>query len=302
MPKLRFRTHYDAKGRPQLRHVKGPLDEGDAVDLGMLWYEPKKDDPEPVGYYYYEHPRNEEAVRRMKRVFKTRGYIAQVKVVDGRGDPADNLLLPDRPPTLQKRFVSVFGGDVTIAPQGTWDLADLLIDKHHPHLANAAILFVLEDFEPEDMGDKFGTQGEVWGFCQTLGGQFRKLTGFDFKITFCEGVWRLLPSRARRWLCDHEIMHCGRNDRGRWVLNDHDIQMFSEELTRYPHIEANVLKLNQIVAAKLLGEEQDRLDEEIEEAKPKKRKKKRKKRAEACYAPERLATAVPRGTYKRLPR
>jgi len=286
MPKIRLQTAYDKRGRPILMHSQGQMDGGDAVDLGMLWYEPKGENDPFAGtdgfYYFPDHPKNEEAVRRIRMVFKERGYVTRVSILDGKGEDAKDLLLPSDVPILQRRFVSLYGGDVRQAGSPEMTLADKLIVKYHHHLANAAVLLVIEDYEPDKMGAAFGVQGEVWGFCQTLGGQFRKLTGYDFQITLCETVWAMLRKQPRTWLMDHELMHADRTERGRWSIRDHDIQMFTEEVERYPNMDSSIRKIDALVQSKyeVDTDEDDVVDdepEEIIEPTIKKRKKKKKK-------------------------
>lgn len=286
MPNIRLKTAYDKRDRPILIHDSGQLDGGDAVDLGMTWYEPKGEQDPFFGtdgfYHFPDHPRNVEAVRRMKRVFKARGYGLKVDIVNGRGEDASGILHPAEVSTLSKRWVSVFGGDVRQAPPDVLALGDKLISRYHHHLANCSVLFVLEDYEPDKMGASFGIQGEVWGFCQKLGGEFRKLTGYDFKITFCEGIWTMLGKQGRQWLCDHELMHADRTENARWSIRDHDIEMFTEEVERYPKMGPLVDKLNRLARAKWADDDDDEGEDEEEpeviepEVKAKKKKKRKK--------------------------
>lgn len=261
--KLLFENRWDSKNRPVLVLSSGSVDDGHASELGLIWHESK--DEEDPSYYWYHYPLNEHSVHMMSVVYPRLGYKPKVILRDTSGKDATDLLLPMRPKVLQKRYVSQYGGDVVQADDAVYQLSEDLIRRYHKHLASASMLLVLEDFEPEDMAGKFGRQGEVWGIASLVGGQFRKLTGFDFKITFCTSVWNVIKPNTKRWLADHEHMHCGRNiESGRWTTEDHDIQMFSAEVRRYPDVEELLRQQSAVVANKVLGDV---------EAEKKKRKK-----------------------------
>lgn len=317
MPNIMFQTSHDKRGKPILMHAKGQLDGGDAVDLGMLLYEPKSEQDPHFGsepfYFYPDHPRNRAVIRRLKSVWKSRGYGLKLLLRDGRGEDASDILLPERVHTLLPRWASIFGGTVRQADKKVMTLANDLIVKHHPHLANAAILVVMEDFEPAHIGSGWGIQGEVWGYCQILGGQYKALTGYDFKIVLCEGIWNMLKSKMRTWLLDHELMHADRDDRGRWCIRGHDIEMFTDEVQRYPNMEPLLEKVNRLASSMWLDDEGD--DEEEEEVvevvkpkvkkKPKKRKKSKKSEAMTVARKQRkrlkvAPISVPLGTTNAL--
>jgi len=285
MQKVLLGTAFGPKDKPILRHVKGNLDSGDATDLGMLFYQAHGEDDPFFGndgfYYYPDHPRNMDALRRMKDVFASREYTLRVNLRNLRGEDAKPIMLPSQVPTLQKSWASIFGGNVEQAGQDVRKVADDLIVQYHHHLANAGILFVLEDYEPDKMGAAFGVQGEVWGFCQRLGGEFRRLTGYDFKITFCAGVWEIVKPVVKTWLCDHELMHCDRNERGVWCVRDHDIEMFTDEAERYPKMGPIVAKMNRLLEARYAGDSEEEPEEEHEIVRPKLKRKKSKDGVEA---------------------
>lgn len=307
MATLRFTSLLSDKDKLhlKLRKLPEPLEER-VVELGILYYE-IKDTAE--GYWYYEHPRNRAALGNLRRVFKSFGYKVQVEVVDSHGQDADALLLPAEIPTLQKEYAALFGGDVVQQMRGQMvDLADELIPKHHPHLANAAILYVIEDFQPEEMADRFGRAGDVWAFAKKLGGDFAKLTGYDFQITACKTVWDAISLKSKKALMDHELCHLARTERGKWYLEDHDIQEFSEIISRYPGwAEAP----NKIVNALLASEEEaaeEEAEDEAADAPIRKRKNSKKHSSEtgayvrprrsdlsAENAPTRLEFLMPRG-------
>ena len=268
--KIVLETAFDRRHRPILCHIGGSLASGDATDVGMLLYEAKNENDPFFGkdgfYYFPDHPRNADAVERLRMVLYSKGYQSRIRIKGAQGEDAKDILLPKMVPTMQRPWESVFGGVSHQADDNELLLLSKeLVKKYHHHLANAAIPFVLEDYQPDKLGARFGVQGEVWGFCQKLGGEFRKLTGYDFRIVLCEGVWRLLKTPVRRWLLDHELMHADRDEMGRWGIRDHDIQMFTDEAVRYPTIKEAVDKMATLVMARFQNEEDSKVEEDTNE-------------------------------------
>lgn len=115
------------------------------------------------------------------------------------------------------------------------EIADELIEEHHPHLESAPIRYLFRDDTPNKNGR------EVWGTAQKIGGHNAFLvTGLNepfFLITISHPIWTELSESKRRALVDHELMHCKTetNDDGEKQLKiiGHDFEGFNDEIDRY---------------------------------------------------------------------
>lgn len=236
MAKLKFRSSALIKGSKEkaiLAVQEGQILPEIAQELGLLVYEPK--DQEPV--YYYDHPTNIMAIRSMKAVYRNFGFQIKIELKDARGRDLKKLLHPREVHYYSRRYNKTFAtNDGIQAPVAFDKMALGIMAKNHPRLASAAILYLIEDYDPEDMYKKMRKdpkRGEVWGHCQKMSKAEKLHTGYDFKITMCKTIWDRLDGPTKRYMIDHEQMHCGRSERGKWEVWPHDIECFSEELSRY---------------------------------------------------------------------
>ena len=205
-----------------------------AQEMGLLLYAPKDGD----SVWYYEHPTNIMAIRTLKATFAQHGFQVKVKLQDATGRDLSKLLHPREVRYYSRDFNKTFATKTGVqAPIAVDKMALGIIAKNHPRLASAAVLFLIEDYDPEEMKEKIrkdSKRGEIWGFCQKVSKAEKIHTGYDFKITMCKEIWDRLDGPTKRYMIDHELMHCGRHaERGTWELWDHDVQCFTEEIARY---------------------------------------------------------------------
>lgn len=59
------------------------------------------------------------------------------------------------------------------------------------------------------------------------------LTGHDFTLEFNWTYWTKLSPPQRIALVDHELSHCGVNDKGNWMVVPHDVEEFATIVRRW---------------------------------------------------------------------
>jgi hypothetical protein len=119
-------------------------------------------------------------------------------------------------------------------------LAKDLIDAHHPHLAGVRVEFVHQRRNPKQGGSI------VLGTAQIVGAKYAAMIegleeadrvietdGRFFLITIGWAGWNHLTEAQKLALVDHELCHCGKNDKGGLTLVGHDIQEFSSVVRRH---------------------------------------------------------------------
>jgi len=252
--------------------------------LGMKCMERKNEDGDVREIWYYDHPTNIMAIRNLKMSWKAQGVDLTLDLTDALGNSMVDLLHPRAVRFYSKEFHQKMGTDpIWQAPTAVDKMAMGLIAKKHPHLASAAVLILIEDYDPEKKAEQIartGKKSEVWGFCQKMSKTEKSHTGFDFKITLCHEIWQRFDHAHKRYMLDHELMHCGRTEKGRWVLLDHDVQLFSQEVEEYSNV---IPALNREVSALLFKKKSADAEGDTKSAdkKVRRRKKKRKPKPES---------------------
>jgi hypothetical protein len=144
------------------------------------------------------------------------------------------------------------------------EIAEELIEQHHPHLEYKTIEYLFRDDIPTQNGR------EVWGTAKKIGGQAAFLAKGKnqpfFVITISEPAWVGLSTEQRRALVDHELMHCVAEPDSDGVEQlktvGHDFEGFVAEIERYGLWRDNAKTMAQAMQPHLpLGDEAD--DENI---------------------------------------
>lgn len=252
--KLSFQVCYDWKMRPLLGVSDGLIDDGKAADMGLLWYEPKRSDQYEVGFWYYRFPLNTAAIDNVKKVFRRKGYKVKINMLDQNGNDLSSYLLPKHVTALQKDWVqSISTGKAWQADEGVYGTVSELIARYHPNLACNAILVLMEDFDPKDKAKSLGSDDTVFAYTMLAGSSLRWVIGYDFKICLCDSIWGMLNEDEKVCLLDHELMHCGRDEKGRLYLRKHDYEVFKDEVRRYPELRMIKAKLDGLIKANDAG-------------------------------------------------
>lgn len=224
------------KTRVVLALTDGQVLEEEARAMGMLIYT-SKDSGE--SFFYYNHPTNVMAIRVMTSVFKANGFDPNIVLENAAGVSIQDIMHQRVVPYYSSRFGKCFDPDSTVRQ------ADIAVDKmvistiakHHPRLASAAILTLIDDYDPEEMKDKLRrdpSKGEVWAYVRRASGVEKKHTGYDFCIHLCKTIWDRIDLPTKGYVIDHELSHCGVNqDTGRWEMWQHDIQTFASDIAKY---------------------------------------------------------------------
>ena len=116
-----------------------------------------------------------------------------------------------------------------VASEDVIELAQKLVEKHHPHLKSARIGILFRDEAPSRNGRRtFGKASKVTPRWKPLLEE-----PLDFVIWLAADVWLdELDKKQQRALLDHELMHCGYGENG-WYIRPHDVEAFNVEIERY---------------------------------------------------------------------
>lgn len=107
------------------------------------------------------------------------------------------------------------------------DISRDLIEKYHPALGQAEIVYLFRDKAPKRNGKI------TLGSTRRTSPIEKTLTGFDFIIWIAEDEWGKMDAKKRRALVDHELSHCGLDENGNWTTYDHDFTGFNAVLRRH---------------------------------------------------------------------
>lgn len=110
------------------------------------------------------------------------------------------------------------------------EIARELIEDHHEHLRQALIRFVFRH------STNWSRQGEVvLGSTRRPGALEVFLSGheLDFVIVLNAGEWSAMTPEQQKAEVDHELSHCGRNDKDEWCLWPHDVEEFAAVIDRH---------------------------------------------------------------------
>lgn len=110
------------------------------------------------------------------------------------------------------------------------EIARELIEDHHGHLRQALTRFVFRH------STNWSRQGEVvLGSARRPGSLEVFLSGheLDFVIVLNYGTWLAMTPGQQKAEVDHELSHCGRNEKDEWCLWPHDVEEFAAVIDRH---------------------------------------------------------------------
>ena len=126
------------------------------------------------------------------------------------------------------------------------ELAKQLIEKYHGHLAHAKIKYLFRQ-------GKWSSQDKTtWAKAYKVSERDNFLTGYDFYVIVNLDVWNELGQESRTALIDHELSHCGQNEKYEWCIWGHDVEDFAAVVRRHGLWNEDVKKYLQ--AAESYGE------------------------------------------------
>lgn len=114
----------------------------------------------------------------------------------------------------------------TKAKDEVLELAQELIEEHHPDLSDAAIGIVFRDTAPVSNGKV------TLGQASKVPPKMLPYLDLDFLIWLAADFWEDATSVQRRALLDHELCHCSSFE-GENTIRPHDIEEFAEIVERY---------------------------------------------------------------------
>lgn len=114
-------------------------------------------------------------------------------------------------------------------------MAQGIIDRHHPGLRGARILYCFTTAKRTRQGMT------VYATAQKLGALDRYLTadtedsdeGADFLILIGAEEWASLSTAQKKALVDHELSHCVRDEEGNAGIVGHDLEEFRAIVERH---------------------------------------------------------------------
>jgi len=112
-------------------------------------------------------------------------------------------------------------------------VAKKLIQKHHPHLIEANIIYLFR------RGTWTSRRKACFGNAEKANPKLKYLTdGTDFIITIHYETWQMLPPSAREALVDHQLCHCSRGDDDKhgnptWYIEPHTVEDFAAIIRRH---------------------------------------------------------------------
>jgi hypothetical protein len=112
------------------------------------------------------------------------------------------------------------------APKTVIDIAQRIIAKHHPKLADARIAFIMRSEAPVTNGRA------TLGKAKKVSAELQVHLDYDFVIWLAKDEWLGLNAVQREALIDHELSHCF------WdgltaSMKGHDVEEFSHIIERY---------------------------------------------------------------------
>lgn len=116
----------------------------------------------------------------------------------------------------------------TEAPNSVIHTAETLIKQYHPALQMARIAFVMRS-EAQKRGER-----KIIGSTTKVPAKMQPHLEYDYLIWLSQDDYDMMSTGEREALIDHELMHCKYNpDTGTWGIREHDIQEFSEIVSRH---------------------------------------------------------------------
>jgi hypothetical protein len=107
-------------------------------------------------------------------------------------------------------------------------LAQELIDDHHPGLEDAKIGFVYRS----ENGTSHGR--DTFSGATLVQAKLRPHLDYDFIIWVSQPFWEGAGDKAKRYYLDHELTHCAYDeDSGKYYIRPHDVEEFTSMIKRY---------------------------------------------------------------------
>jgi hypothetical protein len=124
--------------------------------------------------------------------------------------------------------------------------AEALIHKNHTHLIDAKITILFRETEWK-RGDGCTILGKASKRNEI--DQLLSERKEDFIIILVKPTWEKMKIEERDALLDHELCHCGimitNSGDNKWIIRDHPIQEFPENLARFEHLRKRLGELIQ---------------------------------------------------------
>ena len=168
------------------------------------------------------------------------------------------------------------------------ELANRLIAKYHPHLANVKIAYL---YKNKDMTSNGKTR---IASAEKLSPKVKALADFDFLIVISYPAYNALGDKQKRAVIDHELEHCWveDSDSGDTLLRilPHDVEEFGAIIQRHGLYFSDLERLGRIVKDTKEEENVVQLkphrEGKILSLKERKRLKKKKRMKEESFLPE----------------
>lgn len=121
------------------------------------------------------------------------------------------------------------GTEIWGADSDVRELANDIIAHHHPHLADADIVFLMRSPTAKAKGKI------TLGTAKKASPEHKALYqgDVDFIVTLAGAEWKDMTNRQRRALLDHELCHCVGDSENGWGLRGHDVEEFAEIIRRH---------------------------------------------------------------------
>jgi DNA segregation ATPase FtsK/SpoIIIE-like protein len=107
-------------------------------------------------------------------------------------------------------------------------LAQELVDDHHPDLADAKIGFVYRS----ENGSSHGR--ETFAGTTLIAAKLRPHLDYDFVIWVSQPWWERSSEKPRSYYLDHELTHCAYSEEScKFYIRPHDVEEFTSMIRRY---------------------------------------------------------------------
>jgi hypothetical protein len=145
------------------------------------------------------------------------------------------------PIAASHRFEAAAPGGYKMAPEVA-ERAARIIEEHHPHLAEADIVYLFK-------GGRWCSKGRtITGKALVVQEMWRFVGGCDLVLILSEVIYKNLSAEGQAALIDHELSHfcgptAGKNGVLYWSLRDHDVREFSAVVKRHKICMSNLRAL-----------------------------------------------------------
>jgi hypothetical protein len=112
------------------------------------------------------------------------------------------------------------------APEEVVNIAETLIQEHHPDLASADIAFAMKSEK------KFKLKShQIWAQASKIPAKLSAFVNYDFLIWIQWEIWEKLSDVQKQALIDHELCHCTIDETPKII--PHEIEEFSVVIERF---------------------------------------------------------------------